>query len=353
MLKPTIKMKKYSIVLLISFLAFGLQTNNCNAQEGKKQYKAAVIAFYNLENLFDTIDSPDTDDAEFLPNGANAWDGKKYALKQKNMSEVISQIGADIIKGGPTIIGVSEIENRLVLEELIKMPALKDAGYDIVHFDSPDARGVDVGLLYRKSAFKVIAATPVRLKVSWRDDFKSRDQLVVTGELDGETISVVVNHWPSRRSGPEYREAAANLSRHIADSLYAINPKAKIFIMGDLNDDPIDPSIAKTLKAKGKQKDLKTGDLFNPMWQLYKDGVGSLGYRDSWNLFDQIIVSEPVVNATSNEWKLLKTRVFNPKFLISSEGQFAGYPFRTFSFGAFIGGYSDHLPVYIVLVKEK
>jgi predicted extracellular nuclease len=233
------------------------------------------------------------------------------------------------------------------------MPALKAAGYDIVHFDSPDARGVDVGMLYRKSAFKVIAASSVRLKVSWRDDFKSRDQLVVTGELDGETISVVVNHWPSRRSGPEYREAAAKLSRHIADSLYAINPKAKIFIMGDLNDDPIDPSIAKTLKAIGKQKDLKAGDLFNPMWQLYKDGVGSLGYRDSWNLFDQIIVSEPVVNSTATEWKLLKTRVFNPKFLISNEGQFAGYPFRTFSFGAFIGGYSDHLPVYVVLVKEK
>ncbi len=346
-------MKKFNFILILSILAFVMLSINSIAQDAQKQYRAATIAFYNLENLFDTIDSPDTDDAEFLPGGGNAWNSQKYAIKIKNMSEVIAQIGSDIVKGGPTIIGVSEIENRFVLEELIASPALKNAGYDIVHYDSPDARGVDVGLLYKKSAFKVTATSSVRLKVAWRDDFKSRDQLVVTGELDGESISIVVNHWPSRGNGPEYRDAAAQLSRHIADSLFAINPKAKIFIMGDLNDDPVDPSVLKVLKAYGKTKDVHEKDLFNPMWQLFKDGIGSLGYRDSWNLFDQIVISDQVLNAPANSWKLLKTRVFNPKFLISQDGQFAGYPFRTFSFGTFIGGYSDHLPVYVVIVKEK
>ncbi|KAF0199361.1 MAG: hypothetical protein FD166_484 [Bacteroidetes bacterium] len=322
-----------------------------NAQE--KTYKASCIAFYNLENLFDTIDDPNTDDAEFLPGGGNRWSRQRYEAKLANMSKVIAGIGSDMVKGGPSIIGVSEIENRGVLEDLVKTPALKNTGYQIVHFDSPDKRGVDVGLLYNPAVFKVVNATSNRVRIEGQPDWFTRDQLVVSGELDGELISVIVNHWPSRGNGPEYREAAALMSRHLSDSVSRVNKNAKILIMGDLNDDPTDKSVAKFLGAKGKKEDVGKGELFNPMWQLHRDGIGSLAYRDSWNLFDQIIISEPLLSESGKGWKFYKARVYNEKFLLQKDGPYAGYPFRTFAGGAYAGGYSDHFPTYVFLVKEK
>ena len=336
-----------SIILLILSIFSSLQS--C-AQE--KKYLATTIAFYNVENLFDTIDDPNTNDAEFLPGGANRWTPQRYQAKLENMARVIAGIGNEMVKGGPAIIGLSEIENRGVLEDLINTPPLKELGYEIVHYDSPDRRGVDVGLLYKPSVFKVTNSTSNRLYMPGRTDFFSRDQLVVSGELLDEPISVIVNHWPSRRSGPEYREEAAKLSRHLSDSLMKAHKNAKIFVMGDLNDDPIDRSVAKVLGAKGKPADVKKGDLFNPMWQLHRDGIGSLAYRDAWNLFDQIIVSEPVLN-DSKGWKLHKAKVYNDTFLLQKDGPYAGYPFRTFAGGAYAGGYSDHFPVYLFLIREK
>jgi predicted extracellular nuclease len=336
-----------SIILLVLSIFSSLQS--C-AQE--KKYLATTIAFYNVENLFDTIDDPNTNDAEFLPGGANRWTPQRYQAKLENMARVIAGIGNEMVKGGPAIIGLSEIENRGVLEDLINTPPLKELGYEIVHYDSPDRRGVDVGLLYKPSVFKVTNSTSNRLYMPGRTDFFSRDQLVVSGELLGEPISVIVNHWPSRRSGPEYREEAAKLSRHLSDSLMKAHKNAKIFVMGDLNDDPIDRSVAKVLGAKGKPADVKQGDLFNPMWQLHRDGIGSLAYRDAWNLFDQIIVSEPVLN-DSKGWKLHKAKVYNDTFLLQKDGPYAGYPFRTFAGGAYAGGYSDHFPVYLFLIREK
>ncbi len=336
-----------SIILLILSIFSSLQS--C-AQE--KKYLATTIAFYNVENLFDTIDDPNTNDAEFLPGGANRWTPQRYQAKLENMARVIAGIGNEMVKGGPALIGLSEIENRGVLEDLINTPPLKELGYEIVHYDSPDRRGVDVGLIYKPSVFKVTNSTSNRLYMPGRTDFFSRDQLVVSGELLGEPISVIVNHWPSRRSGPEYREEAAKLSRHLSDSLMKAHKNAKIFVMGDLNDDPIDRSVAKVLGAKGKPADVNKGDLFNPMWQLHRDGIGSLAYRDAWNLFDQIIVSEPVLN-DSKGWKLHKAKVYNDTFLLQKDGPYAGYPFRTFAGGAYAGGYSDHFPVYLFLIREK
>ncbi|MGC8865889.1 MAG: endonuclease/exonuclease/phosphatase family protein [Bacteroidales bacterium] len=312
----------------------------------------ACVAFYNLENLFDTIDSPDTDDREFLPEGTNQWNSKKYAVKLKNMAEVIGQIGDEYITGGPTIIGLAEVENRGVLEDLIKTPPLKGRGYGIVHFDSPDPRGVDVALLYKYKDFKVLEAQAVPLRMADNPRFRTRDQLVVSGLLYGDTIHIIVNHWPSRRSGPEFRAAAASLSRKLADSLMTIHRGAKIIIMGDLNDDPTDPSLTQYLKAKGSKKELQPGDLFNPMVELFKKGVGSLAYRDAWNLFDQIIVSEPLVNKKNKGYYLYATRIFSKPFMFTAEGQYAGYPFRTFAGGAWVGGYSDHLPSFIILRKK-
>lgn len=314
--------------------------------------KAAIVAFYNLENLFDTIDDPKTNDAEFLPSGINGWTSARYNSKIKNMSEVISRIGEDYVKGGPTLIGVSEIENEGVLRDLISTPALAPSNYGIVHFDSPDRRGVDVGLLYRKNDFKVLNATSTRLIMPGDTNFLTRDQLCVTGILDGDTLSIIVNHWPSRGNAEPTRLAAGALSRHLVDSLYKINPNAKVFVEGDLNDDPVDPSVTKYLGAVGKLDKVEKGGLFDPMWQLFKDGIGSLAYKDSWNLFDQIIVSEPLLRKGPG-WYFFKARIFYKPFLIATEGQYAGYPMRTFSNGAFVNGYSDHLPSYLVIVKEK
>lgn len=326
---------------------------NCAAFAQHQKVKVATIAFYNLENLFDTINDPEKNDEEFLPAGANHWTSERYQKKLANMSKVISQVGDEFIKGGPTLLGVSEIENRLVLEDLIKTPALANSGYDIVHYDSPDGRGVDVGLIYRKRDFTVINSVSARLNMPGEPGWKSRDQLVVTGLLDGDTISVIVNHWPSRGNQPPYRAAAAGLTRSLADSLYKVSSRAKMIIMGDLNDDPVDESVFVILGAEGREPKVKPGMLFNPMWKMFRDGIGSLAYRDSWNLFDQTIISEPLLNDKSGAWHWYRTKVYNQPFLITLDGQYAGYPFRTFAGGAYAGGYSDHLPVYTIVVKEK
>lgn len=336
----------FCIVLTI-MLSSPLQTS------GQKQAKAACIAFYNIENLFDTIDDPKTNDVEYTPTGGNSWTWERYQEKLDHMAEIISQIGDDYIKGGPTMIGLSEIENRGVLEDLVKRDALKNSGYGVVHFDGPDFRGVDVGLLYRKKDFTVVNAVSAPFKMAGQPDFKTRDQLVVTGLLDGDTISIIVNHWPSRSKDSPYRVAAGLCNRQLVDSLYRNNKDARILVMGDLNDDPTDESVEVALGAEGKQAKVKTGGLFNPMWQMHKDGIGSLAYKDSWNLFDQIIVSEPLIRENNNSWKLYKTKVFKKPFMIQPDGQYAGYPFRTFAGGAYAGGYSDHLPTYVILVKEK
>ncbi|MDK2910222.1 MAG: hypothetical protein PWR20_1789 [Bacteroidales bacterium] len=314
--------------------------------------EVVCVAFYNLENLFDTIDSPDTDDREFLPDGANQWNSDKYRVKLKNMAEVIGQIGDEFVTGGPSIIGLAEVENRTVLKDLINTPPLQGKGYGIVHFDSPDPRGVDVALLYKFRDFKVLNAVAVPLRMKNNPHFRSRDQLVVSGVSYGDTLHLIVNHWPSRRSGPEFRAAAASLTRQIVDSLNLVHPGAKIIVMGDLNDDPTDPSLTQFLQAKGSKKDLKAGDLFNPMHELFKKGVGSLAYRDAWNLFDQIIVSETLVHKKAKGYYLYSTRIFSKPFLFNQEGQYAGYPFRTFAGGAWVGGYSDHLPSFIILRKN-
>lgn len=346
-------MKLFSTIIFFSFLFFlGSETFSQD-----KTFKIGCIAFYNIENLFDTIDDSTINDEEFLPDGANRWNSKKYNEKIKNISEVIAQIGNEYISGGPAIIGLSEIENRSVLIDLINSPALKASGYDIVHFDGPDRRGVDVALLYQTKHFKVTGSYSARLTIPGKDDFFSRDQLVVSGLFDGEPLHLIVNHWPSRRGGEKrsapLRNAAATLSKNLADSLIVLEPNAKIIIMGDLNDNPNDASLIKYLKAKPDTAGLTYGQLFNPMYKMFvKDGIGSLAYRDNWSLFDQMIISAPLVIGDRSTYKFLKIKVYNKPFLTQKEGAFAGYPFRSFVGNNYMGGYSDHFPVYMFLVRE-
>lgn len=323
------------------------------AQE--KKINIAIVAFYNLENLFDTINDPTIDDEEFLPDGIQNWNSAKYNLKLERMSEVISKLGQEIMPGGPAIIGLSEIENRFVLEELVKTDNLKSRNYGIVHYNSPDRRGIDVGFLYKKSRFVVEGSQSIPLRTS-DTSFRTRDQLLVWGKLDGEQFYFLVNHWPSRRGGEQEsspkRRAAAELSRHIADSLMKINPNVKMVIMGDLNDNPNNASITKYLKAKGKQSEVMAGDLYNPMMKLYKDGIGTYAYRDSWDLYDQIIVSYGLTGEDKSTFKLIKAKIFNETFLKQKTGTFSGYPWRTAAGGQYLGGYSDHFPVYGIFGKE-
>lgn len=342
------KMKK--ILFLLVFLSL---SSFIFAQE--KKINVALVAFYNIENLFDTIDDPKIDDAEFLPGGLQKWNSEKYLHKLDRLSEVIIKIGNEVVPGGPVILGLSEIENRTVLEDLSKTEKLKSSNYGIVHYDGPDRRGVDVALLYQKSRFTVSGSKSFRLTTS-DTSFRTRDQLLVWGKLDGEEFYFLVNHWPSRRGGEKRsapnRKAAAELGRHIYDSLFKQNPKVNFVLMGDLNDNPNNASVTKHLKSKGNKSDMLAGDLFNPMVKLFNDGIGSYAYRDTWELIDQIIISAPLADENSSSYKLLKVKVFNENFIKQKTGTFAGYPWRTAAGGQYLGGYSDHFPVYAIFGKE-
>lgn len=344
------------ICLFVLIFSFQL---SLNAQE-KKVFKAVTVAFYNLENLFDTENDPITFDDDRTPEGKDHWTLDIYQDKLKKMARVISEIGLELTQNSPAIIGVSEIENRKVLEDLINQPALLPKNYGIVHFDSPDRRGIDVALLYQKEIFKVINSSNHELLLFDTEEtdrrIYTRDQLLVSGVLDGDKIHILVNHWPSRsggeaRSRPK-REAAATLNRKIIDSLQNDDPYAKIITMGDLNDDPSNASVKKILGAKGKKRKVEDFELFNPMESMYKKGVGTLAYRDGWNLFDQIIISGQLLKKDFSSYRYYKAGIFNKPYLSNRRGQYKGYPFRSYANGTYTGGYSDHFPVYIYLIKE-
>ncbi|PCJ27702.1 MAG: endonuclease [Flavobacteriales bacterium] len=348
---------KHNIFLLVIFFLF--TGNTLFSQEDKKEYLVVGIGFYNLENLFDTLIDPDTTKIlqdDFTPKGQKRWTSKRYREKLKNMSKVIADIGIEVTPDGLAILGVAEIENKSVLEDLVKTERLKKRGYKIVHYDSPDKRGIDVGLLYNPKYFKVTSSRSVSLR-SIDTTFYTRDQLLVTGLLNGEQIHIIVVHWPSRRGGEKRsrprREAAANLGRIIIDSLQANDPNAKIFYMGDLNDDPTDISVKKHLKGVGKKEDMKKGAMFNPWESYYKKGIGTLAYRDAWNLFDQVLVTPSLMGDDYSSYKYYKSKIFSKAYLKQSTGRYKGYPFRSYAGGIYTAGYSDHFPVYMFLIKEN
>jgi len=371
------KLKTY-LALALAFIAF--QRTNAQA----KSYSVHTVAFYNFENLFDTIDNPNIDE-EWLPNGAQNWTYKKYKQKLENLARVLSEIGTGSIQdqknpNSPTLIGGGEIENRGVLEDLVKQPKLLASDYGIVHFDSPDKRGIDVALLYQKKHFKVTSAINIPLiiykkqldlsakkknEVDDASDDKSeielnservytRDQLLVTGYLDGEEVNVIVNHWPSRSGGEKksspFREAGGALNRKIIDSLVKINPKAKIITMGDLNDGAYNRSVKVALGAKLKKSELvSSGDIYNPFEQMAKEGNASLFYRDAGDIFDQIMVSQQFTLPDYSSFRYWKAGIYNKPFMIQTVGQYKGYPLRHTINEV---GFSDHFPVYIYLIKQ-
>ena len=391
-------------VFIVIFCVFGLFSN-------AQMKRTAAVGFYNVENLWDTVKSVDYIDAtlpahhinfhrsvpldslkylEITKDYKGPWDyerikGQKVVRKQilsddftpksnknytyniyqqklKNIAQVISEIGSKYTKTAPAVVGLVEVENRQVVEALTQQDALKKYDYGVVHYNSFDARGIDVALIYQKKRFTVTNSYKKEL-VLFREDGKreyTRDLLVVSGILDGEKVAFFVNHWPSRRGGEAVsmpkRNAAAALLKQEMDALREKNPNIKLIAMGDFNDDPISPSFKNHLKAVGDEKELNEEyPYFNPMYKMYKKGVASLAYRDAPNLFDQIIYSKNLVSnysSSSEEYTVYRTEVYAPAYLINKQGNYKGYPFRSWDGDKFTGGYSDHFPVFTILQKE-
>lgn len=379
------------------------------AQKNPVQLKRAAIGFLNVENLWDTIPSADyidgtlpknnplfhrsipidsikwlpvteeyrgpwSDDLllgkkvvryqsladDFTPKSSKNYTSKVYQQKIANEAKVISELGAQYTKTLPSIVGLIEVENRQVMEDLIKHPYLNKFDWGIVHYNSYDARGIDVGLIYQKKRFVVADSYKKELAIFDEEGKReyTRDILVVKGILDGEKIAVFMNHWPSRRGGEAASQAkrnfAANALREEMDKIRAESPETLLFAMGDFNDDPVSPSLKNHLKAVGDKKDLSEAfPYYNLMYKMFKQGVASLGYRDSPNLFDQIIVSKNALSeGIQKNYAVFKAEVYAPTYLITPDGQFKGYPFRSWAGDVFTGGYSDHFPAFVVLQKE-
>lgn len=342
---------------LIFVLTFVVTFVNAQKLEKNKNYFLSAIGFWNVENLYDTLNDQWKNDEDFTPSGTNAWSGPRYRTKIDHLADVISQMATDVTPDGLAILGLCEIENKSVVKDLVNSPRLKKRNYQIVHIEGPDARGVDPSFIYNPTYFKVNKAISYHVTYVTDTAHKTRDILVVSGSFLGEPLTVLVNHWPSRRGGEmasrPNRNAAAKVARHIADSITNVNPGAKIAIMGDFNDDPINVCIKDVIKTYSDITKPKENEFYNPMEKPYNDGIGSLAWQDSWNLFDQIMLNKPWLPKNYEGWQYYAVRIFNKAFLKSDFGNYKGYPFRTYSGGAYTAGYSDHFPVYVVIAKEN
>ncbi len=318
-----------------------------------------TIAFYNVENLFDSEDDPQTLDDDFTITGKNHYSQKAYRNKLSNIARVISLIGKQHTGSPPSLLGLAEIENRKVLEELVESDEIRDANYRIIHFDSPDIRGIDVALLYRESQFTPLEHEALEVKI-WDERGQrlyTRDILWVYGFLLGEEVHLLINHWPSRRRGAAAsapkRLRAAYQARTTIDGILNESPEASILVLGDFNDNPSDKSIESGLLATANRKRMHPKEMFNPMQGMYARGWNSMAFRGELHLFDQILMSWSLAcsKAPQNGLRFSKAGIFNPLFLIQSSGPYLGYPFRSFQNGYFSGGFSDHYPVYVLLKK--
>ena len=327
----------------------------------QKKYSVYGVGFYNQENLFDTCHDEGKRDYDFLPTGSYKWNAMKYNHKLNNMSRALADMGTDVLPNiGCAIIGLAEVENSKALDDLIAQPALSARNYQYVHIEGPDRRGIDCALLYNPSLFSVknTRLVPYVQKLKKDSAFYTRGFLTVSGTLADENVAVIVCHLPSRFSESFYRELGAEQVKAIKDSLLNDDPNCKVFVMGDMNDDPIDKSMAGILKGKGNIKDVNEGDMYNPWYNiLVKEGVGTLLYQGSWNLFDQILVTPNLLNKDDKKdfssLKFWKNQIFKRDYLFQTEGKYKGSPKRTTAGGVWLNGYSDHLPVVVYLVKEQ
>lgn len=322
-------------------------TDHSNRTSEQKHHHA--IAFYNLENLFDIRNDPQTNDDDFLPTSTKKWTYKRYENKLRKLGYTIANIGETETGKHPIMVGLAEVENDKVLNDLLASDYLNDINYAFVHYDSLDERGIDVALIYDPRYFKVTHSETYSIHLVDDDgspDY-TRDILLVTGLLEDEEIHVIVNHWSSRREGENETEnkrmAASNKVIEIIDGLKAKNNHAKIMVMGDFNDDPTNNSITHLVK---------TQDLFNPMETLLSYSRGSTSHHFRWNLFDQIIITKNFFETKANGFTFQEANIFDDDFLKLFHGKYKGKPFRTYVGKKYKGGYSDHFPVYAILKKN-
>ena len=356
--------------ILIIIAALSLFCSAAFAQKTGTQNH--VIGFYNLENLFDVYNDLVKNDEEFLPEGKNKWTEAKYQKKLHNMAKVIRAMKEE---NGVwhALLGVSEIENRLVLEDLVWEEQIREANYQIIHYDGPDRRGVDVALLYNPKVFTFLDSESIPftfegssidfvMTKEQQDYFKTRDILMAHGTIDGEHFAVYVAHLPSRaggkKGGNQLRDRGGEIMYEHAMKMQQKYPGIKIICMGDMNDNPTDPSMAEYLHGKEFKADVTDADFFSPFTSMLKAGFGSLAYQGVWSIYDLLLVNNALANPAEGTFGLRQLhkkgyygRIYNAKFLTNQAGQYKGTPFRTFSNGAFIGGYSDHYPTYIVITK--
>jgi predicted extracellular nuclease len=347
-------MKKLSLFLLLITGFFSLSLTLQGQTSGKN---GLTVMFYNVENLFDTSNDSLTADEEFLPQSAKKWNSEKYNKKITDLAQVISSVTE---KELPVLVGLAEIENRKVLEDLASSPRLKKGNYGIVHFDSKDERGIDVALLYSKEEIELLdsKAIPVLFGKEIKD--VTRDILYAKCRIKGDRIiDVFINHWPSRSPGQEESEmkrvmAALALRREV-DNILNLDNEAAILIMGDFNDEPTNKSVFQILNATNKLKNQHYRDLFNLMYDSHNmNGEGSITYKDAWQMFDQIIVSQSLLSKgagyhfTYGDGKVFKNGQVMIKDAVTG-GQVMN---RTYGGDKYLGGVSDHLPVFAILKKE-
>ncbi|MCD6065370.1 MAG: Endonuclease/exonuclease/phosphatase [Bacteroidetes bacterium] len=315
--------------------------------------KSLVVGFWNVENLYDTINDPAIDDEEFLPQAASKWNAERYAKKIHNTAFALSKMGIDENTDGAAILGLAEIENKKVLEDLVQDPQLKARKYQIVQYNSPDMRGIDVALLYNPKYFKLLSSSVHTVKLPGDSARPTRDELLVNGILNGQPVHVLVCHWPSRRGGEKEsaanRNAAATVARRIIDSLRKSEKSAKIFVMGDLNDDPTDESVKKIVATTDDAAQVSTALMYNPMEKMHAGGKGTLSYKNKWNLFDQILISEGLVKKDGSKYSYADVRINNIPETEETEEKYKGQPLRTYVGKKYLGGYSDHFGVYLIL----
>lgn len=329
------------IVLIVAMA--GMISVSCTSQKRMLRNEYTVLS-YNVENLFDTADDPKVPDEEFLPSADKKWNEERYQKKLNDLAKVISGVNPQDV---PEIVGLIEVENRAVLEDLISTQALKNHGYGIIHEESPDFRGIDVALIYRKDAFTVISHET--LPVTFADDpeFKTRDILHVVGKIKDQTVHVFVNHWPSRIGGEDKTEPkrilAASVLKKKVDEVLASDPKANIVIMGDMNDEPVNVSLAETLGAQSPETGAK---LVNLMMADDQKGDGTYFYSGNWNMLDNIVVSGEMITGKKVKIENNKGEIYRSEWMIFTNNKGAKTPNRTYVGEKYTGGVSDHFPVY-------
>lgn len=318
--------------------------------KGKKKVNDYfTVAFYNLENLFDTKNDLKTNDDDFLPYSERRWTPKRYKKKLRKLGYTIVRIGKKASKKPPALVGLAEVENQDVIVDLLQSKFLKNEDYEFVHYESPDERGIDTALIYHKRFFELDHSEVFHVELYDEDGQPdhTRDILYVKGRLNDETLNIFVNHWPSRREGAEETEhkrlKASSTLIEVIKGILANDQNSKILIMGDFNDDP---------KCKSVKQLTNELDLFNPMESLMSYNRGSLNHRFNWNLFDQILFSTNFFEFYPDKHGFSKADIFDREFLRQFKGRYKGNPFRTYVGLKYKGGYSDHFPVYLLLKKQ-